>query len=275
MDVVEDVEEFAGLAMPLLRRDPARHTVALTVLDQALRVGGALALMLVARDPDGVALRTPGRLLLTSALPVDHAAALGRVVADRDPQCPGATGPLPEVTVLAEAIAEAHRHRVERRMESRLFTLGTLVEPPTVPGAARVADSDDMAVLTAWRTAFAAEAHGDPRDGEPPEETVRRSLLAGAGELLWEVDGVPVATAKASPVIAGMSRIGPVYTPPGHRRHGYGAAVTAAATRWASERGAERVVLFTDLANPTSNALYPRLGYRPVCDMADLEIVGG
>ncbi|MFG1607450.1 GNAT family N-acetyltransferase [Actinoplanes sp. NPDC049265] len=30
--------------------------------------------------------------------------------------------------------------------------------------------------------------------------------------------------------------------------------------------GATDVVLFTDLANPTSNALYQRLGYRPVED---------
>jgi predicted GNAT family acetyltransferase len=31
------------------------------------------------------------------------------------------------------------------------------------------------------------------------------------------------------------------------------------------------VVLFTDLANPTSNALYQRLGYRPVEDRAVVE----
>jgi hypothetical protein len=30
--------------------------------------------------------------------------------------------------------------------------------------------------------------------------------------------------------------------------------------------GATEVVLYTDLANPTSNALYERLGYRPVED---------
>jgi predicted GNAT family acetyltransferase len=34
----------------------------------------------------------------------------------------------------------------------------------------------------------------------------------------------------------------------------------------ALDAGAKHVVLFTDLANPTSNALYPRLGYRPVED---------
>jgi predicted GNAT family acetyltransferase len=35
------------------------------------------------------------------------------------------------------------------------------------------------------------------------------------------------------------------------------------------------VVLFTDLANPTSNALYQRLGYRPVTDRALLHFEAG
>jgi len=32
------------------------------------------------------------------------------------------------------------------------------------------------------------------------------------------------------------------------------------------DAGVREVVLYTDLANPTSNALYQRLGYRPVTD---------
>ncbi len=80
----------------------------------------------------------------------------------------------------------------------------------------------------------------------------------------------PVALARASPPAYGMSRIGPVYTPPEHRGHGYGSAVTAAATRWALDAGAHHVVLFTDLANPVSNNIYPRLGYRLVHDAVQL-----
>jgi predicted GNAT family acetyltransferase len=79
-----------------------------------------------------------------------------------------------------------------------------------------------------------------------------------------------VAQASAKPVLAGASRIGPVYTAPEHRRHGYAAAVTAAASRWALDQGAGRVLLFTDLADPTTNRLYPRIGYRPVHDAAEL-----
>lgn len=57
-----------------------------------------------------------------------------------------------------------------------------------------------------------------------------------------------------------------VYTPPEHRGHGYAAAVTAEVSRAAREAGAQEVLLFTDLANPTSNGVYRRIGYRPVSD---------
>lgn len=54
----------------------------------------------------------------------------------------------------------------------------------------------------------------------------------------------------------------PVYTPPRLRGRGYGGAVTAAASRAALNAGAEQVLLYTDLTNPTTNALYQPLGYR-------------
>jgi predicted GNAT family acetyltransferase len=69
---------------------------------------------------------------------------------------------------------------------------------------------------------------------------------------------------------SGMSRIGPVYTPPESRGHGYGSAVTAAASQFALAHGAEHVLLFTDLANPVSNSIYQQIGFVPVADALDV-----
>ena len=49
-----------------------------------------------------------------------------------------------------------------------------------------------------------------------------------------------------------------------------GSAVTAGVTRWALDRGASDAVLFTDLANPISNSIYQRIGYRPVMDVVEV-----
>jgi RimJ/RimL family protein N-acetyltransferase len=156
-------------------------------------------------------------------------------------------------------------------MTMRLFALEELRPPAGVPGAPRVAGPADLALLARWRRDFAQAALpsvGPP--GHDIEASVARQLLAGQGNILWEVDGEPVAVAAASAPAAGMSRLAAVWTPPQRRGRGFGSAVTAAASTWALDAGAVHVVLFTDLDNPVTNAIYPRLGYRPVHDAIDL-----
>ena len=77
----------------------------------------------------------------------------------------------------------------------------------------------------------------------------RRRVKAGEVHL-WHTEGVPVALAGVSGALAGVARVGPVYTPPKWRRNGYGSGITAAATAAALGAGAQHVVLYTDLANP-------------------------
>jgi predicted GNAT family acetyltransferase len=97
-------------------------------------------------------------------------------------------------------------------------------------------------------------------------DAVERILRTGRA-WLWSVDGRAVSLAARRAPEAGSARIGPVYTPPAERGHGYGSAVTAAASREIVDLGATPV-LFTDLANPTSNRIYQALGYRRVEDRA-------
>jgi predicted GNAT family acetyltransferase len=60
--------------------------------------------------------------------------------------------------------------------------------------------------------------------------------------------------------------VGPVYTPPELRGRGYATTLVAELSRWLLGRGNRFCFLYTDLANPTSNAIYARIGYRRVCD---------
>jgi predicted GNAT family acetyltransferase len=89
--------------------------------------------------------------------------------------------------------------------------------------------------------------------------------------VLWDVDGTPVSMAMLRAPASGVSRIGPVFTPPDRRGHGYGSAVTAATADLAHRSGTADVVLLADLANPTSNAIYQRIGFEPVCDSVRID----
>lgn len=271
--VHETVAAFDAAAGALYAADPARHTIAHTVLDGLRDHGDRAGLLLsVARGGEtvGALLQESGRAAVVSALPPGYAAA----AADRAPDgLPAVNGPVPEAEGFAAAYTARTGLRSEVAMRMRLFRLVTLTPPAGVPGGARLAGRADVDLIERWQGEFAREA---VRALDPPADLrpgIVESIERGAGHLLWEVGGRPVAYASARRPTASTSRVGPVYTPPERRGHGYGAAVTAAATAWAREAGACEVVLFTDLANPVSNAIYPRIGYRPVLDALELRFL--
>ncbi len=147
----------------------------------------------------------------------------------------------------------------------RLYRLGELAWPDPAPdGAPRVAADSDAPLLADWFAAFADEVH-DTDAGEDQAAAVRDKLSHG-GVLVWEAGGRTAAFAGVTRQVVKMVRVGPVYTPPELRGRGYASAVTAEVSRRAREAGAEEVLLYTDLANPTSNSIYQRIGYRAVED---------
>jgi predicted GNAT family acetyltransferase len=139
-------------------------------------------------------------------------------------------------------------------------------------GSARLASQSDFAKVVGWFADFHAEA--THHSGAGHEELVRFRIDSGLA-WIWERDGEPVSMAARNVTAAGVARVGPVYTPREHRRQGYGAAVTAACTADALATDARHVVLFTDLANPTSNAIYQSIGYRPRTDRLVYRFNGG
>jgi predicted GNAT family acetyltransferase len=151
----------------------------------------------------------------------------------------------------------------------RLYRLGRLTPPEPAPdGAPRVAGDRDRDLLIEWFEAFAREVN-DP-SGQDHAVAVDDRLSYG-GVTVWETAGAPVSLAGVTRVTRGMARVAPVYTPPPLRGRGYAGAVTAAVSQGALDAGATEVVLYTDLANPTSNSLYQHLGYRAVEDRLALH----
>jgi hypothetical protein len=132
----------------------------------------------------------------------------------------------------------------------------------------RRAAEQDRALLAAWIEAFRREALPDDESRADVNRKVDRWLHErDRTAWLWEVDGRAVSFAgSGSPTPNGI-RIGPVYTPPEDRRHGYASALVAAASQELLDQGRRFCFLFTDLANPTSNHVYKAIGYEPVTDV--------
>ena len=134
-----------------------------------------------------------------------------------------------------------------------------------------VLGTDTTGALADWLNRFRAEAFGVIADPAVDSRQVRTAKEGPDEFLLWTLDNIPVTMAGVRLPTAGVSRLGPIYTPTDRRGHGYGAAAGAAAAAWALKAGADEVVLFAELANRRINAIYQRMGFRPVSEFVRID----
>jgi GNAT superfamily N-acetyltransferase len=270
---IDDPRRFLAEAGPLLLADEARHNLIL----------GLAGLLKAMPDiyPDrsqwlvydgtvvAAALRTPPYNLVL-ARPLDDAAL--HELADAIDELPGVVGAVPEVDVFAERWCARHGCRARLVFGQGVFALREVAALPRASGSLREATLDDYDLILEWFLAFGREALHEGEPGTEQHELQIRQRLDSddGGIVLWEDEGqVASLCGYGSPTATGI-RIGPVYTPPELRGRGYATTLTADVSAAQLARGRRFCFLYTDLANPTSNAIYERIGYVRVCESKQL-----
>lgn len=269
-----ELERFDGIDAFLARVGPflvAREAEHCLLLATGSTVGGPVRVegrdyLAAVRDAGTVvaaAIQTPPFGLVLSE--VDRLEALDLLVEDlATVDLPSVLGPVEHAGPLARRLAERRGAVAVLESSQRLFRSSMVGAPRPAPGRLRPATTADRDLLIGWFTAFEREAldEGEP-DGiaEVVDERLDRGWIH-----LWDDDG-PVSFVG----IGGLTPHGVLleggYTPPTLRGRGYNANTVSALSRRLLAEGRRSVFLFTDLTNPTSNHIYPALGYDPVRDV--------
>lgn len=298
LDFHRDPRPFLAAAGELLAAQPVLGSVIATVSERAARVletgedpmaGHDLPFepwWVVVRDEAGravsAAMRTaPFAPYPSFSLPMDDGSAteLAAALHARGELLGGANGASPGSAVLAEQTARLWGGTAVTGKQTRLWECDEVTMPPAPPGRLRRATEDEAELLLAWFVAFHLEAdeqagrEPDPASGEHVAiDDVLLRVREGV-EWVWEdLDGDVVHMSGASLPSYGVSRVGPVYTPKPHRGRGIASYVVAELSRRGLVAG-QRMCLFTDAANPTSNKVYEAVGYRTVAEMAEHKVV--
>jgi predicted GNAT family acetyltransferase len=267
--LTDDPAPVLAAAGGWLAARPREHNLLLTLLDARVaeprpgRYGWAVD---DAGRVAGVVFQSPLDFdaVVAAATPA-AAAELAEAVAGGWDPLPGLTGEAGAAAAFAGAYAAATGRPARPVEAQRLLVLTALREPPAPRGAARLAVAGDVPRLAGFVDGFHADVgEGHRPSGDEDAAAVAAALVAAGRQWVWD-DGGLRAMASVSPPAAGVVRVSSVYTPPGDRWRGYGAAVTAAVSRAALAAGTVPV-LYTQLVNPTSDAVYRRLGYEPVLE---------
>ncbi len=270
-------DDFLDVAGEFLARREAEHNLIFGICS-AIRLspdafGQQPPRFFTAADASGTivaaALQTPPNNLVVSHVD-DHAAIELLVDALVDDAPPGVLAPKGVIEPFLDAWAGRTGESAHLEVAERVFQLDRVI-PPRRPatGSWRLAAPDDRELVADWVVAFSTEAMPEQPPIEHPLEVADR-WIARVNRLLylWEDGGRVVSVVGAGGETPNGIRIGPVYTPPEARGRGYATSLTAAASADQLENHGRRFCfLFTDLANPTSNAIYQSIGYEPVCDM--------
>jgi hypothetical protein len=283
MDVVrlDDAAAFLAEAEPLLLADEARHNLILgiagTIRDSPdLYPLRSLWLVRDGNEVFGAALRTPPyNLILARPKSGEALAALAESVAGEE--LPGVVGTEPEVHEFAELWCRHTGATARTNMRQGVYALEHVEPLPAAAGSARAAGPDDRELALRWWIAFGEEVlhEGGPGRERAVQSVDHRLSAPRTGLVLWEDGGEPVSLAGwGGPTLNGI-RIGPVYTPPELRGRGYATALTAEVSQQLLDGrlfdgGRRFCFLYTDLGNPTSNAIYERIGYRLVAEAAEV-----
>jgi len=263
-----DAAEFSDAAAPLLLSDVGRYNLMLGISHTLVTVPERYPehRLWVVEDASGVvgaALRTPPFHLLIAGS-VEPLAATGLEI-------PGVNGTEPEVHRFATAWTAATGGTSSVHLRLGVHRLDSVEDVPVPSGRIRRAEPADRDLLVGWMLDFTREA-GLQGGEEHAAVSIDARLDNDDDLVVWEDGGNVVSMSGSTYAPPGCGRVGPVYTPPDRRGRGYATALVAELSRRLLAAGRQPLFLYTDRANPTSNAIYRRIGYRHFADAAEVDL---
>lgn len=270
VELLTSAEEFLLRTAHLRSADPFRTnilgSVATAVADGSLTYDDYFWWVITNSQGQviGAAMRTAPHGMVLSPMPPDAVRELANAISVQDDQLPSVSGPAFVVNAFIDQYKSTHSEgslRIAQIEEQHLLYALNELSIPSVKGAMTIASPDDYDLLLKWYREFGADTGVFMPNPEG-------SIQAGLGRnsyRFWTVDGEKVSFAGHAALVdtpdGSIVRIGPVYTPPQHRRNGYAGMLTAMLSQELLNLGA-KVMLYTDALNPTSNSIYQKIGYE-------------
>ncbi len=208
-----------------------------------------------------------GGILLTTA-PEPAVGLIARDLADRGTKPKNLVGPLAQCEAFARIWREQTGQAHTLAFHLRHFELTGSPVYTAAPGRLRLPEAGEHTLIADWLVAFFSEV-GLSGEIARARRNIARRIERGYVRV-WDHDGA-VALVGFGDGPAATARIAPVYTLPDFRGRGYASAMVGELSRELFAAGTRAIFLTTDVANPTSNALYQRIGFRPVADHYHFE----
>ena len=264
---------FLDKALGLLEQREAENNlilgIALSMKDKQAPEGTLFLSAFKKSAPVFCAVQTPPQNIIISAgenFPEEAIPAVCGFLGDAGISLPGVIGPVRMAEKFAACWSGENGMKYSPGMRLRGHRLDKVAPVKFPEGMFRLAGEMDAARIGQWLFDFTCEATTDEITYEEAMGTAAYQIHGGKS-FVWEVNGTPVSLAVASRSTRNGACVSAVYTPRALRGKGYATACVAKLSVHLLTAGNKFCVLFTDLANPVSNHIYYKIGYRPAEDV--------
>lgn len=268
-----DPREFQTRVWPVLLRHEAENNLMLGIVGRlaASETGSqrpdaaspVLGLVEESGEPVAAVMMTPPHRLVLTRCDQRVVTLLADWLRAQEIPVPGVLGPSETAGSFAETwkpTGAGATHVLS--MSMRIYQLDSVQRVPGPEGLMEEATLSEADVLLPWSVSF----HEAVRESISDVGGALRRRIAQGEIFLWK-KRLPLSMAACSGPTPHGIRINHVYTPPEYRGRGYATALVASLSQRMLDTGRRFCFLFTDLSNPTSNSIYQKIGYRPVCDV--------
>ena len=273
----ENIETFVDLVFEFLIEHEAENNILFAILN-ALKKDphryGDIFPDLITVSKDGelkqVSIRTPPyNQLLSYTNDLTTIDALINKLIEKDVELPGVLGFKEGVKKFASIWCEKKNLNQNLTMNERVYRLESVAEETLGDKEFIIADESHEEIVLKWAKEFVLEAFMESsieREMIESHLKQRQKSLKDNRIFLLLDNGRPISMAQKAGKTPNGNLVNLVYTPPSLRRKGYATECVAKLSKYLLEEGNKYCFLFTDLANPTSNSIYQKIGYRPIID---------
>jgi uncharacterized protein len=205
---------------------------------------------------------SPRKVILAKSGNIEAIRLIAEDLATNSPSLPGVIAPKAEAESFIKTWKTLTENSSKLEVAMRIHQLEKVESINKALGNLRIATESDRSVLTDWVQAFETEALGNNEPKSDHQLWFDRHLK-NKSLYVWQDNNTVTSMAACGGTTANGIRINAVYTPTEYRGKGYATSCVAEMSKELLNQY-KYCFLFTDLANPTSNHIYRKIGYVPM-----------
>ncbi|MFN7455552.1 MAG: GNAT family N-acetyltransferase [Pseudobdellovibrionaceae bacterium] len=262
-----DLEPFIENAFTFLAIHPAMNSLMMGLAESVKQGVGGPSEQMIVRQNEEIQIctfATPPHNLILSHGELCAIPFLVKHLSQSPRNFKGVVGPKDLSHAFAHEWTSKTQDRISGVFEQMIFELIQVIPPRESEGESVAMKPEHLSLIESWYKAFVDEALPHEPITQEQARLASERLLERRTLRYWMVDNEPKSMAVFSRRSQFGVSIGAVYTPPQERGRGYASNLVAAMSQEALDSGKPALFLYTDLRNPVSNAIYQKIGYRPI-----------